>query len=73
MKAEIQELITDMSDVIVYALDVQKYSSRHQLEQEIKDLEHLAKDVKDFVEMYNSSSRTSTSFLVGGVSGDLTA
>ena len=64
MKDGIKELIDDMSDILVCALETRKYASLPQLEKTIRDLENLAKEVKDFVEAYNHTSQASMSFSV---------
>ena len=64
MKDEIKDLIEHMSDVLVYALETRKYASLPQLEETIRDLENLAKEVKDFVEAYNNTGHFSTSFAI---------
>ena len=64
MKDEINELIDDMYDILVYALETRKYAGPSQLEKTIGGLESLAKEVKDFVGAYNRTSQASTSFTI---------
>ena len=60
MKDEIKDLIEDTSDILAYALETRKYAKQSQLEKTIKDLENLAKEVRDFVEAYNNTGHSST-------------
>ena len=64
MKNEINALIEDMYDILVCSLEIRKYAERSQLEKTIEGLENLANEVKDFVEEYNRTNQTSTSFIV---------
>ena len=59
MKSGILDLIDDLSKVIPYTSDVHKYSKDPRLHGVIKDLGELAKEVKTFVDKYNSSSQGS--------------
>ena len=59
MKSRILDLIDDMSEVIAYTFDVRKYSNYSRLHGVIEDLGELAKEVKTFVDKYNSSSQGS--------------
>ena len=59
MKSEILDLIDDLSKAIAYTSGVRKYSDYSQLQEDIKDLGELAKEVKSFVDRYNSSSQAS--------------
>ena len=47
MKAEIQELIDEMADIMICALDVPKYTNQTQLENTIEGLKDLALEVMD--------------------------
>ena len=64
MKTEIQELIDEMTDTIICALDVPKYANQTQLEKAVEDLKDLALEVTDFVEGYNAPNWTGAPFLV---------
>ena len=66
MKDEINELIEDMYDILVLALEIREYARKYQLEVEkmTEELENLANEVKNFVEEYNRTNQTSTSFIV---------
>ena len=64
MKGEINALIEDMYDILVCSLEIRKYAERSQLEKTIEGLENLANEVKNFVEEYNRTNQTSTSFIV---------
>ena len=59
MKSGILDLIDDMSEVIAYTFDVRNYSDYSRLHGVIKDLGEMAKEVKNFVDRYNSSSQAS--------------
>ena len=67
MKDKIDALIEDMYDILVCSLEIRKYAERSQLEKTIEGLENLANEVKDFVEEYNGTSQTSTSFIIVNV------
>ena len=66
MKDEINALIKDMYDILVLALEIREYARKYQLEVEktTEELENLANKIKDFVEEYNRTNQTSTSFIV---------
>ena len=66
MKDEINALIEDMYDILVLALEIREYARKYQLEVEktTEELENLANKIKDFVEEYNRTNQTSTSFIV---------
>ena len=66
MKDEINALIKDMYDILVLALEIREYARKYQLEVEkmTEELENLANEVKNFVEEYNRTNQTSTSFIV---------
>ena len=64
MNIEIKDLIEDMTDILVCALETRKYASIPRLEKTIKDLENLAKEVRDFVEAYNNTGHSSTLFVI---------
>ena len=66
MKDEINTLIKDMYDILVLALEIREYARKYQLEVEktTEELENLANKIKDFVEEYNRTNQTSTSFIV---------
>ena len=67
MKIEIKDLIEDMTDILVCALETRKYASIPRLEKMIKDLETLAREVRDFVEAYNGTSQSSMPFAIVGL------
>ena len=64
MKDEIKDLVEDMTNIFVCALQTRKYASLPQLEKTINDLEDVAKEVKDLVQAYNHTSQSSTSFAI---------
>ena len=59
MKSEILDLIDDLCKAISYTHDISKYSDYSPLQEVIKDLGELAKEVKTFVDKYNLSSQGS--------------
>ena len=67
MKDKIDALIEDMYDILICALEIREYAEQSQLEKTIEGLENLANEVKDFVEEYNRTNQTSTSFIIVNV------
>ena len=64
MKDEINELIEDMYDILVCALEIREYTGQSRIEKSIEGLENLANEVKDFAEKYNGTSQTSASLTI---------
>ena len=64
MKGEINALIEDMYDILVFALEIREYAGQSRLEKSIEGLENLANEVKDFADTYSGTSQMSASLTI---------